>query len=73
MIKHTTFCADCLNPYPPQFYTLSYIVCNDCMRSCIESEIAELEGELGTVDDSSRRAWNIVCELGELDRELEQL
>lgn len=69
----TIFCADCLEPKPTQFYTLSHITCNDCMRSCIESEIAELEEELDTVDDSSRRAWNIVCELGELDRELEQL
>ena len=72
-MNHTTFCADCLNPKQPQSYTLSHITCNDWMRSCIETSIAELEEELDTVDDSSPRAWKLVCELGELDRELEQL
>jgi hypothetical protein len=43
------------------------------MRECIQYDIELLEAELEIVDDGSRRADIIVSELGELDRELEQL
>lgn len=71
-MKHRE-CADCAEIKDVIAFTSSHIVCNDCMRECLHSEIEELEQELESIDDSSRRAITIVSELGELERELEQL
>ena len=72
MSKHR-LCADCATHKAVTQYTASHIVCNDCMRECIQYDIELLEAELEIVDDGSRRADIIISELGELDRELEQL
>lgn len=66
-------CADCAEIKDTLAFTISHIVCNDCMSECITSEIEELEQELESVDGGSCRAMDIVSELGDLDRELEQL
>lgn len=39
-------CADCAEIKDVLAFTVSHIVCNDCMRSCLHSEIEELEQEL---------------------------